>query len=96
MERLAVKTALPTNIQLIANQLLDSEGLCTCGRVIGKFAPKFVLMNLVPSQGMAVIGAYCQPCSIMINAALKRCRRIVYDPKTITEPVDFTKKLKEG
>lgn len=87
MQRLAIKTALPIEVQQICNTLMDMEGLCTCGRIMRRLDAKLILMTAVPSKGQILVGAYCLPCSGQINRTLKGLRSVMYSG-TETAPVD--------
>jgi hypothetical protein len=78
MNRLAVKISLPIVVQQICNSIIDSEGTCTCGRVMRRLDAKLVMMTAVPSQGQMVAAAYCLPCSTVINNALRGLRNVTY------------------
>jgi hypothetical protein len=79
MQRLAYLINLSPEISQAANELLAREGLCTCGRVLRSLDPKFILSSYAPSKSKCVIAAYCTPCSVTINKALKRCQSAQYD-----------------
>lgn len=81
-ERLAFKTRLSPEIQQLGSQMLDMEGFCTCGRLIGRWEGKFLLAAVMPSKEMTTLAAYCQPCSQVINATLIRLRKVSYTDKT--------------
>lgn len=63
------------------HDLLDGEGLCTCGRVLKRLSPKFILANFIiqhpdnPDLGECVVmAAYCYDCFQTINKVLKSLR----------------------
>lgn len=80
--RLAYKLRLPIEMQQLANQMLDTEGFCACGRLIGRWEGKFLLAAVMPSKEMTTLAAYCQPCSQMINGVLIKIKKTSYTDKT--------------
>lgn len=81
-QRLAYKLKLPIEMQQLANLLLDTEGFCACGRLIGRWEGKFLLAAVMPSKEMTTLAAYCQPCSQILNSTLIRISKTNYMDKT--------------
>lgn len=84
--RLAYKLHLPIEMQQLGNQMLDSEGFCVCGRLIGRWEGKFLLAAVVPSKETTILAAYCQPCSQILNNTLLRLRKANYMDSTESVP----------
>lgn len=81
-QRLAFKLHLPVELQQLGSQMLDMEGFCQCGRLIGRWEGKFLLAAVMPSKSITTLAAYCQPCSQVINRTLVDLRRGSYTDKT--------------
>lgn len=99
MNRLIVRAPLSKEIAQVANMLMDMEGICTCGQILRRLDPKFILCNLITGyaslesdKNTIIIAAYCLPCSITINDALKSIRKIIHGPGSETAPVDHKPK----
>lgn len=88
MNRLAFALQCPAEIAQASTQLLDSEGLCACGRVMRRLDPKFILTNVVPTRLTIIVAAYCQPCSLAINGTLKGIHKVAYHGTTETAPIE--------
>ena len=72
---------LPLELQARCNKMIDSDGLCACGRWLARLDAKFILVNPIPSKGKLVIAAYCFSCYLIINDALKRVHNQAYKEK---------------
>lgn len=77
-QRLLRVEALAKDQKLAANSLMNSEGLCTCGRFLQKTDRKFVIgqvnTNLFADpkgRNLLVMAAYCYDCATAINGLLK-------------------------
>lgn len=90
MQRLAVKIPIPLVAKQVADHLMDSEGTCTCGRIMRKLDAKLVMMTAVPSKNALLAAAYCLPCSGIINRALASLKSVVYTGVQ-TAPVEIIK-----
>lgn len=96
MQRLAYKIRLPVELQQLANMMLDQEGFCACGRLIGRWEGKFLLAAVMPSKEMTTLAAYCQPCSQQLNATLIRLSKVKYMDKTeAVSPLTLPPKLRD-
>lgn len=93
MDRLAYKIHMSAEVLHATTALLNSEGTCSCGRVLRKLDAKFILISAAPSAVAMAIAAYCHECSQMINKTLKSCHRVIYGAGTETAPIEIIKKL---
>lgn len=84
--RLAFKLRLPVEMQQLGNHMLDMEGFCHCGRLIGRWEGKFLLAAVTPSKETTILAAYCQPCAQTINRTLKSLRNSTYFDATEAIP----------
>lgn len=73
--------AMPSELGLLCTKMLDSDGLCACGRYLSSLDAKFILVNPIPSKGKIVVGAYCYSCFSQINSVLKRVKDQAYKQK---------------
>lgn len=80
--RLAYKTPTPRALQQLGSQMLDMEGFCACGRLIGRLEGKFLLAAVMPSKVVTTLAAYCQPCSQVIQSTLVSLHKTQYTDKT--------------
>lgn len=77
-----IKTlAMPPELGALCARMLDSDGLCACGRYLSSLDAKFILVNPIPSKGKIVVGAYCYSCFSQINSVLKRVKDQAYKEK---------------
>lgn len=65
----------------VTSKMLESDGLCSCGRYLSKLDAKFILANPIPSRGVVIVAAYCFSCAEIINSALSRCINQAYKEK---------------
>ena len=86
--RLAFKIRTPADLQQLGSHMLDMEGFCICGRLIGRWEGKFLLAAVMPSKEFTTLAAYCQPCSQVINQALVNLRKGTYFDKTESIPAN--------
>lgn len=84
--RLAFRLHLPAEMQQLGSQMLDMEGFCHCGRLIGRWEGKFLLAAVMPSKETTILAAYCQPCSQLINHTLAGLRHAKYVDETEAIP----------
>ena len=88
LKRLA--THMPMNVELrqVCNDLMDQEGLCTCGRVLKRIDPKLFLATGIPSKDRLAVGVYCFQCAGAIDDRLKALRKVMYTGVE-TAPVSY-------
>lgn len=64
----------------VLQELHDSDGTCTCGRVLTRLSPKFVLCNAILKSptgkldGALILAVYCLSCFNLINQTMKSLR----------------------
>lgn len=81
MDRLIRLEALSQAQQRTLKQMLDSEGLCSCGREMSPISAKFIFCNATSQHpmrkdlhGALIMGAYCYSCAAEINGLLKKLK----------------------
>lgn len=81
MERLIRLEALSQTQQRTVRQMLDSEGLCSCGRQMTRVSAKFIFCNATSQHplrkelhGALIMGAYCYSCAKEINGLLAKLK----------------------
>lgn len=73
--------AMPMELGARIERMINSDGLCACGRYLSSLDGKFILVNPIPSKGKIVVGAYCYDCASHINKTLKMCKDAAYKQK---------------
>lgn len=88
-KRLILIGTLATEQAKATNQLMDSEGVCTCGRFLKRTDAKLCLGQINTAdfadprmRNTLVIAAYCYDCASRINDLLKYLK----DTKATPEP----------
>lgn len=79
--RLMLGTPLSREQEMVTKHLMDSPGLCACGRTLKVFDPKFVLGQInsfyapvKDAQNTLIIAIYCSDCFVRINSLFHKLR----------------------